>query len=189
MTAGVRFGFTRWARLAAALVNTAPAPRHGDLLTAPEQLRDLLLAHDEPGTVRITPADLADARAGRTDLAAVFAATGDDARLAARLNDLLGRTARPRLVDHPGGVPLHLHVEAPDANWGGWLTASGAMGLALMIAEHGVEVIGVCAAADCPHGVLRVGPGPARRFCDAACANRTRVAAHRAARRAPGGAT
>jgi hypothetical protein len=28
--------------------------------------------------------------------------------------------------------------------------------------------------------VLRTGPGPARRFCDSACASRTRVAAYRA---------
>ncbi len=103
--------------------------------------------------------------------------------MAALLNDLLGRTARPRLVEH-AGVPLHLHVDAPGASWGGWLAASGAMALALLIAEHGTEVLGRCQAPGCARVLLRTGPGPARRFCDNACASRTRVAAYRA-RQAP----
>jgi predicted RNA-binding Zn ribbon-like protein len=78
------------------------------------------------------------------------------------------------------GVPLHLHVDAPGASWGGWLAASGAMGLALLIAEHGTGVLGVCEARGCAHVLLRTGPGPGRRFCDNACASRTRVAAYRA---------
>jgi hypothetical protein len=85
----------------------------------------------------------------------------------------------PRLVEHEG-VPLHLHVDPPDASWGGWLAASGAMALALLIAEHGPEVLGRCEAPGCAHVLLRTGPGPARRFCDNACASRTRVAAYRA---------
>ncbi|WP_407664786.1 CGNR zinc finger domain-containing protein [Micromonospora tarensis] len=58
------------------------------------------------------------------------------------------------------------------------------MGLSIMIAEHGVDVLARCAASRCAHAVLRYGPGPARRYCDASCANRARVAAHRAARAA-----
>ena len=100
-------------------------------------------------------------------------------QVAALLNDLLARTAQPRLVEHEG-VPLHLHVDAPGASWGGWLAASGAMALALLIAEHGTDVLGRCQAPGCAHVLLRTGPGPARRFCDNACASRTRVAAYRA---------
>jgi hypothetical protein len=185
MGAEVRFGSTRWARLAVALVNTAPTARHGDLLIRPEQLRALLLAHDEPEPVEVDDTDLADARAARADLAAVFAAAGHEQLLADRLNELLARTARPRLVGH-GDVPLHLHVDAPGSSWGGWLAASGAMALALMVAEHGVDVLARCAAPGCSHAVLRAGPGPARRYCGTACASRTRVAAHRAGRRASG---
>ncbi|MFD0823605.1 ABATE domain-containing protein, partial [Micromonospora zhanjiangensis] len=95
MAGQIRFGSTRWARLAVALVNTAPTERHPDLLTSPGRLRDLLLAHDEPQPVEVDDVDLADARAYRTDLAAVFAAAGDRERIAERLNDLLARTARP----------------------------------------------------------------------------------------------
>ena len=65
--------------------------------------------------------------------------------MAALLNDLLARTAQPRLVEHEG-VPLHLHVDPPGASWGGWLAASGAMALALLIAEHGTDVLGRCEA-------------------------------------------
>src|SRR5580704_15425390 len=109
MGADVRFGSTRWARLAVALVNTAPSARQPDGLARPEQLRALLLAHDEPEPVDIAEPDLADARSARDALASVFAAGQHPARVAELLNDLLSRTARPRLVAH-AGVPLHLHV-------------------------------------------------------------------------------
>jgi predicted RNA-binding Zn ribbon-like protein len=179
MGADTRFGSTRWARLAVALVSTAPSRRHADLLTRPDQLRALLLDLDEPGLVEVDERDLADARAARQALAAVFAARDDRDQVAALLNELLARTARPRLTGHDG-IPLHLHVDAPDSTWGSWLAATGAMALALLIAEHGIEVLGRCQAPGCAHVLLRTGPGPARRFCDSACASRTRVAAYRA---------
>jgi predicted RNA-binding Zn ribbon-like protein len=185
MGADTRFGSTRWARLAVALVNTAPSRRHDDLLTRPDQLRALLIAHDEPGLVEVGERDLADARAARGALAAVFAARGGRDQVAALLNELLARTARPRLTGHDG-IPLHLHVDAPDSTWGSWLAATGAMALALLIAEHGIEVLARCEAHDCAHAILRIGPGPARRYCDNACASRSRVAAYRANRKASG---
>jgi predicted RNA-binding Zn ribbon-like protein len=181
MGADVRFGAARWARLAAALVNTAPYERQQDLLTSAGQLRALLLAHDEPSPVEVGEQDLADARQARDALAAVFRARENEGQVAALLNELLARTARPRLVAH-ADVPLHLHVDAPGSSWGGWLAASGALGLALLVAEHGTGVLGGCAARGCAHVLLRTGPGPARRFCDTACASRTRVAVYRANR-------
>jgi Putative stress-induced transcription regulator/CGNR zinc finger len=183
MGADVRFGAERWGRLAVALVNTAPYERQEDLLTSAVQLRELLLAHDEPGLVEVDDRDVAEARQARYALAAVFDARENRGQVAVLLNDLLARTAQPRLVEHEG-VPLHLHVDAPGASWGGWLAASGAMSLALSIAEHGTEVLGQCEARGCAHVLLRTGPGPARRFCDNACASRTRVAAYRANRSA-----
>jgi hypothetical protein len=183
MGAEVRFGSTRWARLAVALVNTAPSRRHEDRLTGPEDLRALLVAHDEPGPVEVDADDLADARAARSALGAVFAACDDQEQLADRLNELLARSARPRLAAHDG-VPLHLHIDAPGSSWGEWLAASGAMALALLVSEHGIGVLGRCEAPDCAHVVVRTGPGPARRYCGTTCASRTRVAAHRATRTA-----
>jgi predicted RNA-binding Zn ribbon-like protein len=189
MGADVRFGSARWARLAVALVNTAPYERQDDLLTSAGQLREFLLAHDEPGPVEVDDRDLADARQARDALAAVFSAREDEGQVAVLLNDLLARTAQPRLAGHDG-VPLHLHVDVPGSSWGGWLAAAGAMGLALLIAEHGTEVLGRCEARGCAHVLLRTGPGPGRRFCDNACASRTRVAAYRASRaRGTGAAT
>jgi predicted RNA-binding Zn ribbon-like protein len=182
MGAEVRFGAARWARLAVALVNTAPSERQADQLTTAAQLRELLLAHDEPGLVDVDDRDLDDARTARDALAAVFDAQPDEGRLADLLNDLLERTVQPRLVRHEG-VPLHVHVDPPGSSWGGWLAASGAMALALLVAEHGPEVLGRCQASGCAHVLLTIGPGPARRFCGNACASRTRVAAHRAGRR------
>jgi predicted RNA-binding Zn ribbon-like protein len=181
MGAEIRFGADRWARLAVALVNTASSGRQNDLLTSAGQLRELLLAHNEPGPVDVDDRDLADARLARGALAAVFRAHDDEGRVADLLNELLAQTVQPRLVRH-AGVPLHLHVDAPDASWGGWLAASGAMALALLVAEHGPQVLGLCQASGCAHVLLTNGPGPARRFCDNACASRTRVAAYRAGR-------
>ena len=151
MGADIRFGSARWGALAVALVNTAPYERQEDLLTTRDQLRALLLAHDEPGPVDIHDRDLADARQARDALRGVFSAhesnesRESDQNVAALLNDLLARTAQPRLVEHEG-VPLHLHVDPPGTSWGGWLAASGAMALALLIAEHGTDVLGRCDA-------------------------------------------
>jgi hypothetical protein len=184
VSADIRFGPGRWAQLAVALVNTAPTARYPDTLNRPGDLRDLLLAHDEPEPVTVGARDLADALQARCDLAAVFAASPDQGTVARLLNQLLAGTARPQLTRHDG-TALHLHLDAPDSSWGGWLAATGAMVLALLVADHGVEVLGQCAARDCPRAVLRIGPGPRRRFCDNACASRTRVAAHRARGRSP----
>ena len=157
MAGETRFGSARWARLAVALVNTAPSRRHEDRLTRPEDLAALLLAHDEPGPVGVSAGALDDARAARSALAGVFAACDDQELLAGRLNELLARTARPRLAAHDG-VPLHLHIDAPGASWGEWLAAAGAMALALLVSEHGPGVLGHCEAPHCAHVVLRIGP-------------------------------
>jgi hypothetical protein len=178
MDAPIHFGSTRWAQLAVALVNTTATSRHGDQLERPEQLRALLLAQDEPEPVTIDARDLSDARAARSEFSAVFAAD-NELLLAERLNAMLTRyTAQPRLVLLPD-EPLHVHIDRPDSSWGEWLAASGAMALSLLIAEHGTGTLGTCRALDCGHALLRLGPGPPRRFCEERCASRTRVAAHR----------
>jgi hypothetical protein len=179
------FGYSRWAALATALANTTPGQRHGDLLTTPGELAALLRAHDEPEPVAVEAGDLRDARAARDTFTGVFDVATDEPALAERLNAMLAGSARPRLTAH-AGVPLHLHVDAPGSSWGGWLAASGAMGLALLVAEHGAAVLGRCAAEDCRDALLRTGSGPARRFCSPTCASRVRVAAHRAAARGQG---
>ena len=98
MGADIRFGAARWGALTVALVNTAPYERQQDLLTTAGQLRELLLAQDEPGPVEVDDRDLADARQARDALGAVFGARENNGRVAALLNDLLARTAEPRLV-------------------------------------------------------------------------------------------
>jgi hypothetical protein len=178
VSAETTFGPARWARLAVALVNTAPGRRHGDALARPGDLRALLLAHQEPEPISVGDRDLADARAARAELAAVFSAR-QPAELAARLNDLLARTAQPRLAGHDES-PLHLHIDPPGSSWGQWLAASGAMALALLISEHGTGILGHCTGPGCHHVVVRLGRGPARRYCDSRCAARGRVAAYRA---------
>ena len=59
--------------------------------------------------------------------------------------------------------------------------------VAAFIEANGVEVLAQCEAHGCSHAVLRIGPGPRRRYCGTACASRTRVAVHRASQRTSGG--
>ena len=128
--------------------------------------------------VDVDDRDLADARQARDSLGAVFAAHEANQNVAALLNDLLARTAQPR-PSSTGASPCAC-TWTRQGRPGALLRASGAMALALLIAEHGTDVLGRCAAPGCAHVLLRTGPGPARRYYDNACASRTRVAASRA---------
>ncbi len=164
-----------WAAVAVALVNTAPTGGHGDLLVRPDQLRDLLAEHGIDAAELGDTLDLPAARRARSGLARIFAAA-DTGAVSAQLNAMLARTVRPRTVVDDDRIAL---------TWGG-LAGSCALALAVIVAEHGADVLDHCAAPDCAHVLARTGAGSPRRFCQDTCASRTRVAAHRARRRAAG---
>jgi hypothetical protein len=169
--------------LAVDLVNTGRRGR--DELAGPGALRRLLAAHGEAEPVDVDDADVAGARALRGRLAPVFGA--EPATAAAVLNGLLDEAAvRPRLSDHDGSA-WHLHVAPAGASWAGWLAATTATGLAILVAEHGFDRLGRCAADACDTVFVDTSRSGTRRFCSDACATRARVAAFRARRRpAPG---
>ena len=105
-------------------------------------------------------------------------------RTATRLNTLLAREARPpRLADHGGSHPWHLHADSDDeAPWDEWFAASTGLFLASLVSQRQRLPGGVCAARDCERVFVDTAHGSGRRYCSRRCATRTRVAAHRRAR-------
>jgi hypothetical protein len=131
------------------------------------------LGEDEPGAAArgaagrggaATPPgslDLDVLRALREDLISVFA--GDPSAL----NEWL---VPPRLEPAATGFALR----TADS-----LTAAAAYGLAALIAEHGLDRLGVCAASDCQCVYADTSPRGNRRFCSRTCSTRTNVRHHR----------
>jgi CGNR zinc finger len=107
------------------------------------------------------PLDLDALRALREDLISVFA--GDPSALNAWL-------VPPRLEPAATGFALR----TADS-----LTAAAAYGLAALIAEHGLDRLGVCAASDCQCVYADTSPRGNRRFCSRTCSTRTNVRHHR----------
>jgi predicted RNA-binding Zn ribbon-like protein len=150
-------------------------------------LRRLLLAHGEAEPIVLDQVELAAVAGVREGLLAVFGAAGAD-QAATAVNQLLARAGcRPRLSNHDGS-PWHLHVTDEDAPWADWLAAGAGMALAGLLAEDGMARIGRCAAPGCGRPFAGGRRNHPRRHCSPACANRARVAAHRARRRGVGGA-
>ncbi|MEV7868860.1 CGNR zinc finger domain-containing protein [Streptomyces sp. NPDC088124] len=166
-----------------ALVNALTASEDGDP-PEPDAVADVLLAHGEPGPVRLSADDVAELRSAALHLREVFAAPGVDAA-AAVLNRLLGRTlGTVRLTSHEGRTPWHPHLDSDDeAPWGEWLLASSCLALTVLVWDRQRPPGGLCASSSCRNVFLTQGAGPARRYCSRRCATRERVAAHRRAAR------
>lgn len=174
-------------RLAVALANSGGQGRAERLADRAglQRVLDEVSGH----SLRVTAStDLEAVRRLRDRLRRVFE-TDDVAVAAAVLNTLFAEAgAQPRLTDHDG-EPWHLHVTAPDAPLPERLAAESAMGLATVIAAHGLERFRVCMQDDCDDVFVDATRNRSRRFCDpATCGNRAHVAAYRRRQRAGGGA-
>jgi predicted RNA-binding Zn ribbon-like protein len=170
----------RAVRIAADLVNTG---RSGvETLPTAADLRRFLLDHAEPEPVTVTAEELARVRAVRQRLRVAFE-TDDPHEAAHVLNDLLAAyAARPYLSDHDG-TPWHLHVTGMEADWAQWIGATTAMGLAVLVAGHGFDVLRRCPATGCERVFIATSRRQTRRYCSPTCASRTRVTAHRIRKR------
>jgi predicted RNA-binding Zn ribbon-like protein len=117
-----------------------------------------------------------------TQLRAVFEAAeaADTDSAASQVNALLTEyQAAPHLATHDQqGWHLHFHsVSARVADgWG----ARCAVSLAIALGAAGGERLGVCHADACDRVFVDVSRNGSRRFCSAACLNRTKVSAFRA---------
>jgi len=172
----------RTALVAAGLVNLY---RDGDAPPAAADVRALLAEHGQR-VGRVSAGDVAalGTLAGR--LRRVFAASTPTAAIRV-LNALVTEAdARPRVVVHDGRDP-HLHFTAYDAPLVQRMTATAAMGLAVVLCDHGATRLGACPADGCGRVFVDTSRNATRRYCSDACANRTNVAAHRARTRAGAG--
>lgn len=148
----------------------------------PGAVEQVLREHGEPEPISLTSADVSEMRAVAGDLLAVFAAP-DTATAARLLNRMLARAAGPPQLSGHDGTPWHLHFGSEPQSWGEWLAVSSAMALATLLATRQAPPGGLCAAAGCGRPFADLGRGAPRQYCSPRCASRTRVAAHRRARR------
>lgn len=123
------------------------------------------------------PDDVDGVRRLRQALRAVFEAA--DAHAAAdEINSLLERHhAVPSLSTH--GAAPHMHFEPRTGSLTDWLGVITAMGLATVIADHGIDRLGICSAHGCRDAFVDTSRNLSRRHCSATCRNRENVAAHR----------
>lgn len=173
-----------YAELAVRLVNTAsPGQEGGDLLTSVDGLRSLV-ADREHLNHGITRADLDALRMVRDEFRAFFVACseGNGAAAAERLNDLLIQfPVHPQLSGHDG-QPWHVHY-TESGSMSDKYAAGAAMGLAVRLADLGIDRFGVCQAPPCQGAFIDTSVNRTRRYCSDRCATRANVTAYRARKR------
>jgi predicted RNA-binding Zn ribbon-like protein len=163
---------------AADLVNTKGYHSGNEHMGTPEAAREFLLECDFWAVGEVTETDLADLHAVRERLEEVFY-TPDERVATAVLNELIDDyEVKPYLTDHDGR--WHLHYSPEGTAVGRRVAADVVMGLAALIAEHGFERLGVCAADNCANVFVDTSRNKSRRYCNDVCSSRVNVAAHRA---------
>lgn len=173
-----------YAELAVRLVNTDSLGHEGgDQLASLDGLR-ALVADREHLSHGITRSDLEALRQLRGAFRAFFAACsqGNGVAAADRLNELLIQyPVHPQLSGHDG-QPWHVHY-TESGSMSDKYAAGAAMGLAVRLADLGIERFGVCQAAPCQGVFIDTSAGRTRRYCSDRCTNRANVTAFRARRR------
>ena len=173
-----------YAELAVRLVNTASLGHEGgDLLASVDGLRSLV-ADREHLNQGISRSDLDALRMVREEFRGFFVACsqGNGADAAARLNELLIQfPVHPQLSGHDG-QPWHVHY-TESGSMADKYAAGAAMGIAVRLADIGLERFGVCQAAPCSGVFIDTSAGRTRRYCSDRCASRANVIAYRARKR------
>ena len=170
-----------YAELAVRLVNTESLGHEGgDQLTTLDGLR-ALVADREHLNHGVSRHELEALRQLRTEFRAFFVACsqGDGADAAARLNELLIQyPVHPQLSGHDGQA-WHVHY-TESGSMSDKYAAGAAMGLAVRLADLGIERFGVCQAAGCQGVFIDGSTSNTRRYCSERCTNRASVTALRA---------
>ncbi len=168
------------ASLAGALINTLGAVSGVDSLDSPSALTEFLQRQAAPWAGALPAgnhSDLEGVRSLRTELRSVFEAPDEDT--AARLiNSILeNHGAVPRVSTH--GDHPHLHFESTGGGLVSWLGVVTGMGLATLLADGGLERLGVCQAETCDDVYVDTSRNRSRRHCSSTCGTRENVAAYR----------
>ena len=152
-----------------------------DVLADPQRLDKFLDERGITGSRAGDQKELTAMRRLRTRLRNVFtlAAADDKDGVIDAVNTLIADArATPRLVEHDGIAP-HLHYTPPDAPLDQRLGAELGIALAIVVRDHGLERLRICAAPDCEDVLVDLSKNRSRRFCSPQCANRQHVAAYR----------
>lgn len=179
-----RVELSSYAELAVRLVNTASLGHEGgDLLTSMDGLRSLV-ADREHLNHSISRADLESLRMLREEFRGFFVACsqGNGADAADRLNELLIQyPVHPQLSGHDGQA-WHVHY-TESGSMSDKYAAGAAMGLAVRLADLGIDRFGVCQASPCQGAFIDTSVNRTRRYCSDRCASRANVTAYRARKR------
>lgn len=173
--------------LAADLVNSYSVAAGEERLPDLPALAGFIVEHEVTGVGASGPEDLAAVHRVRARLRSVFTA-GSLREAIAVVNALVADAgALPQLSDHDGEA-WHLHFTPPDAPLAHRLAADAAMGLAIVLRDHGLDRFRTCDAPDCQDVFVDTSRNRSRRYCDSrSCGNRLHAAAYRARRRARAG--
>jgi predicted RNA-binding Zn ribbon-like protein len=179
-----RVDLSTYAELAVRLVNTAGLGNEGsDPLTSMDGMR-ALVSDREHLNHGIARADLAALRMLREEFRGFFVSCsqGNGAEAAARLNELLMQyPVHPQLSGHDGQA-WHVHY-TESGSMSDKYAAGAAMGLAVRLADLGIDRFGVCQAAPCQGVFIDTSVNRTRRYCSDRCASRANVTAYRARKR------
>jgi predicted RNA-binding Zn ribbon-like protein len=166
--------------LAVDLVNTYGWVSGTESLNTVADLRSFLAQKDSSWLPELPdPAedDLESVRSLRASLHDAFAT--DDAEAAVEaINRILAASGAAPVLSAHGDRP-HLHFEPATDTVGDWLAVVTAMGLATVIAEEGLDRLGVCAAHNCSDAFIDTSRNRSRRHCSDGCRSRENVAAFR----------
>ena len=173
-----------YAELAVRLVNTTGLGHEGgDLLTSMDGLH-ALVSDREHLTHSMPRADLETLLMLRDEFRGFFVSCsqGNGPEAAARLNELLIQyPVHPQLSGHDGQA-WHVHY-TESGSMSDKYAAGAAMGLAVRLADLGIDRFGVCQAAPCQGVFVDTSVNRTRRYCSDRCASRANVTAYRARKR------
>jgi predicted RNA-binding Zn ribbon-like protein len=165
-------------------VNTAGLGHEGgDLLTSMDGLH-ALVSDREHLNHSMSRADLETLRMLRDEFRGFFVSCsqGNGGEAATRLNELLIQyPVHPQLSGHDGQA-WHVHY-TESGSMSDKYAAGAAMGLAVRLADLGLDRFGVCQAAPCQGVFVDTSANRTRRYCSDRCASRANVTAYRARKR------
>jgi CGNR zinc finger len=145
-----------------------------------ERQRRMLTDHGYPGALtQIGRRDLSRLRSLGRELAEVLG-TANQGSFVATLGGLLdAQDCRPQLTLHDGADSPHLHFARDGAPLPVWVGTMAVSGLVLYVCRYGRSRLRPCAADGCGRWYADESKNASRRYCSAACASRTTVAAFR----------